>query len=161
MHRATNPDQKLTLSWRIGLPQWESDDAFENLLTLLCEHRSVVDEVCLFETITHHLYIPLDDYSRRMELAAKRLDAFRRAGIPAVGINVLCTIGHLNEAWSYMPPLPFQPMVGHDGNVSTGCACPNTPEMRGTARSAGDGGGEAVNTTSLSPSICEPAQRPW
>jgi hypothetical protein len=123
-------ESKLTLSWRIGLPQWESDDAFEKLLTLLSEHRSVVDEVCLFETITHHLYIPLDDYSRRMELAAKRLDAFRRAGIPAVGINVLCTIGHLNEAWSYMPPLPFQPMVGHDGSVSTGCACPNTPEMR-------------------------------
>lgn len=120
----------LTLSWRIGLPQWETDDAFESLLALLDEHRSVVDEVCLFETITHHLYIPLDDYVRRMDLAAKRLDAFRGAGIRSVGINVLCTIGHINEAWDYMPPLPFQPMVGHDGSVSTGCACPNTPEMR-------------------------------
>jgi hypothetical protein len=123
-------ETKLTLSWRIGLPQWETEDAFEKLLTLLSEHRSVVDEVCLFETITHHLYIPLDDYARRMDLAAKRLDAFRQAGISSVGINVLCTIGHINEAWSYMPPLPFQPIVGHDGSVSTGCACPNTPEMR-------------------------------
>jgi hypothetical protein len=126
--------EKLTLSWRIGLPQWEADEAFERLLALLQEHRAVVDEVAMFETITHHLYIPLDVYAKRMELAAKRLDAFRQAGIPSVGINVLCTIGHVNEAWSYMPPLPCQPMVGHDGSVSHSCACPNTPEMRAYVR---------------------------
>lgn len=122
--------ENLTLSWRIAMPQWETDDAFEKLLALLDVNRSVVDEVCLFETITHHLYIPLDEFAPRMDLATKRLDAFRRAGIPSVGINVLCTIGHINEAWDTMPALPFQPMVGHDGSVSTGCACPNTPEMR-------------------------------
>ncbi len=129
-----NPDKKLTLSWRIGLPHWETEEPFENLLALLREHRSVVDEVAMFETITHHLYIPLDVYARRMELAAKRLDAFRQAGIPSVGINVLCTIGHVNEAWSYMPPLPCQAMVGHDGSVSHSCACPNTLEMRAYVR---------------------------
>lgn len=131
---ATDAERKVTLSWRIGLPQWETDEAFEKLLALLRGHRSVVDEVCLFDTITHHLYIPLDDYARRMEVAAGRLDAFRRAGIGSAGINVLCTIGHINEAWDYMPPLPFQAMVGHDGRVSTGCACPNTPEMRAYVR---------------------------
>lgn len=129
-----NRESKLTLSWRIGLPQWETDQEFEKLLELLGEHRSVVDEVCLFETITHHFYIPLETYAPRMELAAKRLDAFRRAGIRSAGINVLCTIGHINEAWSYMPPLPAQAMVGHDGSVSTGCVCPNTPEMRAYIR---------------------------
>jgi hypothetical protein len=132
-------DKKLTLSWRIGLPQWETDEPFENLLALLQEHKSVVDEVAMFETITHHLYIPLDIYARRMELAAKRLEAFRQAGIPSVGINVLCTIGHVNEAWSYMPPLPCQPMVGHDGSVSHSCACPNTPEMRAYVRAKYEG----------------------
>jgi len=129
-----NRQNKLTLSWRIGLLQWEADEPFDRLLTLLREHRSVVDEVALFETITHHLYIPLDDYARRMYLAAKRLDAFRTAGVRSIGINVLCTIGHINEAWDYMPPLPFHPMVGHDGSVSTSCACPNTPEMRAYVR---------------------------
>lgn len=124
----------LTLSWRIGLPQWETDEAFARLLTLLREHRAVVDEVALFETITHHLYIPLDAYAPRMELAARCLDALRAAGIRSAGINVLCTIGHINEAWDCMPPLPFQPMVGHDGCLSTGCACPNTPEMRAYVR---------------------------
>ena len=74
---AVSRESKLTLSWRISLPQWETDDAFAKLLALLNEHESVVDEVCLFETITHHLYIPLDDFARRMDLAAKRLDALR------------------------------------------------------------------------------------
>jgi hypothetical protein len=130
----TMTKKMLTLSWRIGLPQWEADEPLKRLLALLQEHKSVVDEVALFETITHHLYIPLDVYAPRMELAAKRLEAVRKAGIPSAGINVLCTIGHVNEAWSYMPPLPFQAMVGHDGSVSTGCACPNTPEMRAYVR---------------------------
>lgn len=131
---ATNSEGKVTLSWRIGLPQWETDATFGKLVALLGEYRSVVDEVCLFDSMTHHLYIPLDDYARRMEVAAERLDALRQAGVGCAGINVLCTIGHINEAWDCMPPLPFQAMVGHDGSVSTGCACPNTPEMRAYVR---------------------------
>ncbi len=120
----------LKLSWRIGLPQWEADDMFYRLLGILKKRSFIVDEVALFETITHHLYIPLDVYAKRMQLAAKRIGEFHKAGVKSAGINVLCTIGHINEGWSYMPPLPFQPMVGHDGAVSTGCACPNTREMR-------------------------------
>ncbi len=123
--------RNLTLSWRVGLMQWETEDAFERVLALLRETRDVVDEVALFKTITHHLYIPLEEYASRMKLVTRRLAALRGTGIPSVGINVLCTIGHINEAWSYMPPLPFQPMVGHDGSVSTGCACPNTPGIIG------------------------------
>ena len=132
MHK--EQDDKTTLSWRIGLMLWETDEAFDRLLTLLRKRRAVVDEVALFDTITHHLYIPLDDYALRMALAAQRLDRLRQAGFLSAGINVLCTIGHLDEAWSTMPPLPFQPVVGHDGSVSTGCACPNTPEMRSYVR---------------------------
>ncbi len=135
MKNISDATSKLTLSWRIGLLQWESDEAFERLLILLKNHQSVVDEVALFETITHHLYIPLDEYARRMAIAERRIIALHQAGIPSVGINVLCTIGHINEAWSYMPALPFQPMVGHDGSVSTSCACPNTTKMRDYVKS--------------------------
>src|SRR5262245_27324316 len=126
----TNSPDKLKLAWRIGLAHYETDEAFRRLLVVLRDYRSIVDEVALFETITHHQYIPLDVYAPRMELAARRMDALRAAGVPSVGINVLCTMGHVNEAWSFMPPLPFQRMVGHDGTVTTGRACPNTREMR-------------------------------
>ena len=128
--RINNKKQSLRLAWRIGLPHYETDEAFANLLQFVRQQRRIIDELALFETITHHQYIPLDIYARRMELAAGRMDALRKAGVASVGVNVLCTIGHINEAWSYMPPLPYPGMVGHDGSVSKGCACPNTPEMR-------------------------------
>lgn len=118
------------LAWRIGINHWEPDDAFERLQAFLVEYLDIVHEVALFDTITHHLYIPLDIYEARAEVMGRRLRALKQSGVPSAGVNVLCTIGHINEAWDYMPPLPFQPMVGHDGSVSKGCACPNTPELR-------------------------------
>jgi hypothetical protein len=46
-------NQKLTLFWRIGLMQSETDESFDRLLALLREYHSVVDEVALFNSITH------------------------------------------------------------------------------------------------------------
>lgn len=125
---------KLKLAWRIGLPHYETEAAFKRLLTVIRRQRPVMDELALFETITHYQYTPLDLYARRMERAAECMEALRREGIPSVGVNVLCTLGHVNEAWSTLPPLPFQPMVGHDGSVSKSCACPNTPEFQAHIR---------------------------
>ena len=126
----TNPAAKLTLAWRIGVSNYERDAAFHRLLELLRQNRSIVDEVSLFETVTHHLYIPPEALAQRMALIGRRLVALREVGVPSVGINVLTTMGHINEGWDYMPALPFQPMIGHDGAASLGCACPNTPELR-------------------------------
>jgi hypothetical protein len=123
------------LAWRIGLPKFETDREFERLLRFLVEHRSAVDELALFETVTHHLYLPLDEVlAPRAAMMGRRLAALRAAGFRSVGINVLCTIGHTNEAWDYVVPLPFQAMVGHNGAVSRGCACPNTPAFRAYVR---------------------------
>ena len=118
------------LSWRVGLTKYETDEAFHELARFARDHRPVVDEIAIFDSITHHLYLPLDDFRARSELLGRRISALKMAGVPSVGINVLTTIGHINEAWDSMPPLPFQPMIGHDGSISTGCACPNTPEFR-------------------------------
>ncbi|HEY3342448.1 MAG TPA: hypothetical protein VGK81_10535, partial [Anaerolineae bacterium] len=104
------------------------------MLTFVEAHASAVDEVALFDSVTHHLYIPLADYGPRMEMVHRRMDALRRVGVRSVGINVLTTLGHINEAWDTMPRLPFQPMIGHDGSVSTGCACPNSDGLRDYVR---------------------------
>jgi len=93
-----------------------------------------VDEVCFFETITHHLYIPLEILEERAALIGKRIQALKAAGIPSVGINVLTTMGHLDEAPDFNVPMPFQPMTGPDGSVSSGCGCPNTAEARAYIR---------------------------
>jgi hypothetical protein len=120
----------LKLSWRIGIPLYEEDHIFQKLLKFLSKHKDIVDEVAFFETLTHHLYFPLDEVQRRADLLHKRIIAMKCAGISSVGINVLTTLGHTNEAWDFVPPLPFQPTVGHDGTISKGCACPNAHELR-------------------------------
>jgi hypothetical protein len=123
------------LAWRIGLPKFETDREFERLLRFLRQHRGAVDELALFETVTHHLYLPLDEVLvPRAALMGRRLDALRAAGFASVGINVLCSIGHANEAWDYVAPLPFQAMIGHTGAVSRGCGCPNAPALRAYIR---------------------------
>jgi len=117
------------LAWRIGVGNYETDEAFARLLALIRDHRPIIDEVCLFETVTHHLYLPIDLLERRATRIAECLGAIRAEGVPSVGINVLTTLGHMNEGWDYMPALPFPAMVGHDGAVSLGCACPTSPEL--------------------------------
>ncbi len=125
-----NSQECLTLSWRIGVGSYAADPEFDILLQFVREYPDIVDELALFETVTHHLYLPTPVLRERAGLLARRMDALRDAGVLSVGINVLTTIGHINEGWDYMPALPFAPMVGHDGSVSKGCACPNTPEFR-------------------------------
>lgn len=121
---------RLKLSWRVGLPISRSDFQFEALRELMRTHRKVVDEVALFETVTHHLYVPMEAVRATADLLARRMAALRSDGVASVGINVLTTIGHVNEGWDELPPLPFPPMVGHDGVESRSCACPNSPAMR-------------------------------
>ena len=127
MKRATS---SLRLSWRIGVSLYESDVAFGELERFLRDHTDIVDEAALFETTTHHLYFPLDVFARRAAILRQRIASLKRAGVGSAGINVLCTIGHVNEGWDYMPPLPFQAMVGHDGALSRSCACPNAADFR-------------------------------
>jgi hypothetical protein len=126
-HALTSP---LTISWRVSVGQYEADEAFEDLLGLVRANLDWLDEIAFFETVTHHLYLTPEVLAERTAVLGRRVAAMRQAGARSVGINVLTTIGHINEAWDTMTPLPFQPMVGHDGAVSRGCACPNTSGLR-------------------------------
>ncbi len=125
----TDRKNALRLGWRIGVGMYETDNSFAGLLQLLKKNKNIVDEVAFFETISHHLYFPLEVFAARADILKRRIAAMKEAGISA-GINVLCTIGHVNEAWDYLLPLPFQAMVGHDGSVSKSCACPNSPGFK-------------------------------
>ena len=121
----------MILSYRISVKLLESDESFDELLKLLTTYRSAVDEISLFTEYWHHGYYPLERFAELADLLGRRIGQLRKARFRSVGINMLDTIGHLNEAWDFLPPLPFPPMVGHDGSVSRGCFCPNSPEFRG------------------------------
>lgn len=109
---------------------YETDESFQRLMALFADYPTIIDEVALFESLTHHLYIPIEAFAPRAQIMARRIHSLKASGIRSAGINVLCTIGHVNEAWDYNPPLPFEAMMGHDGTLSKSCACPNTSEFR-------------------------------
>jgi len=121
---------RFTLSWRVGVPHYETDAAFADLMAQVHAHIDWLDEIAFFDSVTHHLYLPLDVFAERAAILKRRIVSMREAGVRSVGINVLATLGHLDEAHDTMPPLPFQPMVGMDGALSSGCGCPNSPELR-------------------------------
>ena len=122
------------LSWRVGRSLYMDDDAFAATWDFLRRHRRVVDEVAFFETFSHHGYLPLELYRETAAVLWRRMATLREGGVRSVGINVLTTVGHVNEGWDILPPLPYQAMVGLDGAVSKSCACPNTPELRAYVR---------------------------
>lgn len=119
----------MILSYRLSVAQLENDADFDVLLAFLKRHRSVVDELSLFTEYWHHGYFPLDRFASRAATLGRRIAQFRQEGFPIVGINMLDTPGHLDEAWDFLPPFPFQVVIGHDGTVSTSSACVNTPEF--------------------------------
>jgi hypothetical protein len=119
----------LKLAWRIGPTVYQTDESFEALLGFFREHRDLVDEVALFENLTHHLYFPVDWLAQRADLLRRRLAPLHEMDLSA-GINVVTTIGHMDEAWDYMPASPLGPTVGHNGAASRACACPNTADYR-------------------------------
>jgi len=126
-HRST-----LCLAWRLSPTLYEADDSFEGLRRFLEEHRDVVDEATLFETVTHHLYLPLELLERRARVIKDRLASLRRMGLRA-GINVGTTLGHMDEAWDYMPPCPSRRPWATTGPWRKAAPAPTRPTTAGTS----------------------------
>ena len=63
------------------------------LARFLDENRRVVDEVAFFETLTHHLYLPMEYLEEVAAILARRIETLKGNGVKSVGINVLTTIG--------------------------------------------------------------------
>lgn len=120
----------MKLSFRIGVPRYESEEQFQELLDFLHEHEACVDELTLFTEYWHHGYYPLYDFAGLCELLANRMERLRSHGFGNVGINMLDTLGHMPEAWDWLPKLPYQGVVGWDGKVASSSFCPNSAEFR-------------------------------
>jgi len=122
--------RSLTLAWRVGVVHYETDEAFAKLFAALTTPKpAIIDEIAFAESMTHHVYQPMETYERRAAIMKRRMEAFRAVGVRA-GINVGITLGHINEAWEFMEAMPFQPMIDTNGFASTGCACPNSDGLR-------------------------------
>ncbi len=113
-------------AFRIGHGRYYTDQEFEKLLRFIKKHHENIDELALFTEYSHHGYYPLEEVESLSVILKKRIPALKKVGIQSVGINILDTLGHIDEAWDVLTPLPFQSMVGHDGLVSRSCSCPTS-----------------------------------
>lgn len=119
----------MILSHRIPFPRYADDDQFKQTLEFLQRYRNVVDEICLFSENTNFACWPLESFAKNADIMQCRMHALRQAGFHPVGINALNTLGHLDDVADYYPPMPFPPMVGHDGSQAKTCPCPNAPAL--------------------------------
>jgi hypothetical protein len=122
----------MILSYRIAAQFCDCDAQFDKLLAFLGKHRSAVDEIAIFSE-WYYAHYPLEEFARFAELLGTRIRQLRKAGVRSVGINLLCTMG-FEHVRDFVPAMPFPPLVGHDGALSSTCPCPNSVEFRNYIR---------------------------
>ncbi len=110
---------------RIGYNRYYNDDVFAGHLEFIKRNADVIDEVALFTEFSHYGYWDLETSYKNAELIKKRMEQYRKIGIKRVGINILCTIGHIEEGWDVFPKASLQYQVSRDGVESKACLCPS------------------------------------
>jgi hypothetical protein len=109
---------------RIGWDNYRSEEALDELVAFLTTPPGAFDEVALFIGWVHD-YLPVYEMRKQMPTIHRALERLRELDL-TVGINVLTTLGHLDEQGPRMPPMDVPPMVGHDGLVALCQACPRS-----------------------------------
>jgi hypothetical protein len=120
------------VSLRVSAIQWMNRDRRSDILALLRRHRGVIGEVALF-THANMPAMPLALARSRAGQLREALAPFRGLGVPA-GINVLATVGHMDEYQDGSLAEDWQHLVGHDGRVSACCYCWSDPRVLGYVR---------------------------
>jgi hypothetical protein len=112
---------------RIGWDNYNCEEALDELATFLTTPPGTVDEVALFIGWVHD-YLPVYEMRKQMPVIHRALERLRALDL-TVGINILTTLGHLDEQGPRMPPMDVPPMVGHDGLQALCQACPRSPAL--------------------------------
>ncbi|MBI5093514.1 MAG: hypothetical protein HZB26_13865 [Candidatus Hydrogenedentes bacterium] len=127
--KAADGIEKAFVCFRIGAPLWLNEARFGELLDLFERHRGVTDEITLFTSETHPP-LPLAVIQERAPILKARMAAARNRGYHS-GINVLSTLGHLDENLpNSLSAQVFTPMMDASGRVCGGSFCPNSEHLR-------------------------------
>ena len=113
---------------RVGHPRYFTDEAFSEHIEFVKNNIDAFDEITLFTEFDHNGYREPEELRATVDVLKKRIPAYRALGFKSVGINVLCTLGHLEEAYDAHSVAPFGYVVNRDGVASKSCICPSSPE---------------------------------
>ena len=115
----------MKIALRIGYNRYYCDEIFAKHLTFIKNNCSVIDEITLFAEFSHYGYWDLKTSAVNAEVLKNRIQQYKDIGIKRVGINVLCTIGHIEEGFEVLPKADLQYQVNQDGAESKSCLCPS------------------------------------
>lgn len=118
----------MKLAQRIPYNSCMTDEAFQRTLAFCEKYRGCMDEIAIFTEYQHHGYRDMSQQRADYAVLGRRVKELKARGFKSVGINVLTTIGHIDEAYSCFDQ-PFQPIVGFDGRESKSCICPTDPDV--------------------------------
>ena len=113
----------MKLAHRIMYYDHMGEDAFDKLYSYTQRNIDCVDEIALLTEFSHHGYVPLEHMRKNAVILKEHIKKLKELGVKRVGINILCTIGHIDEAWEWVEPSPYQTVIGHDGTTSTSNLC--------------------------------------
>lgn len=119
----------MKLAQRIHLRQIETDAAYAELTAFLDRHRPCFDELTIFDGFCHHGAIPMNELRENAAILKKRIADLHTRGFQSVGINVHCTLGHIDEGYTVYGQ-PFAPIVGYRGDKSLSCFCPEHEDRK-------------------------------
>lgn len=110
---------------RMGCNSYFEEENFAKNLALVKDNLDVVEEITLFTEPTHHGYWPLSMSAETAAILKDRIRRYKEIGVPRVGLNVLCTLGHTEDGASIAPVSDIQYVMNIDGVVSRSCLCPS------------------------------------
>jgi len=110
-------------AFRIGYNRYYRDDIFENHLEFIKKNIDTIDETTMFIEFSHYGYWPMEFTRESAKIVKDRIKRYKEAGVKSAGINILCTVGHLEEGWDVFPHADLQYMVNEDGEESKSCLC--------------------------------------
>ncbi|MFA5204969.1 MAG: hypothetical protein WC708_11260 [Lentisphaeria bacterium] len=132
MNKVEGSSKKISgafLSFRITPMQWLSEQRFNVLLRDLEKYHNAADELSFFSSFIHPV-LPLETIRERMKIVGRRIAAVKAHGVRA-GINVLATLGHLDEYLEEaLQGKEYTRTTWPDGNSARGVFCPNCENFR-------------------------------
>lgn len=116
-------------SLRIGYNRYYDDAIFAEHLKYIEKNADVIDEITLFDAFSHYGYWDLDFCRKNAEILKDRIARYKKIGIKRVGVNILDTIGHVEEGWDVLPKASLQYITNEKGETSRACLCPSNEEF--------------------------------
>jgi len=119
--------EKPFIMLRLKEPDYETRSRREKFISVMKQSGKAVDSVALFIGNVHD-FLPYEELLPRLPAINEAMMEIKRELKTLTGINLLSTIGHLEEADCY-PPSKMPAMINYDGKSCRYIPCPSSSQF--------------------------------